>query len=362
MISFQDLREQLSDETIKDILGEFNVEPVSENSDEIVFPTCCHNLSGGSPKLYYYKDSKLFHCYTECAATFDIFSLLQKMYRLRGQEISLTQAIGICGLNNMRPTNEIVTSDAYEIRKTLEFHDLQQKNILPDLSSLKINKYDKNVLRQFSFDADGLKPWTDEGITTEALLKFNISYDKKHNAAIIPNFDYDGNLIGIRQRFFNPQDMLRGKYRPMYWNGVLYNHPTGLTFYGIYENHKSIERSKMCVIFEGEKSVLKMRSLYGEQSSLGLATLGQNITRNHIQWLFKMNVHSVILAYDSDYEDYKQLKEVEEKYIQKAKILSPFFNVSILMDYDFVLPYKSSPIDGGKEIFEKILKEKRIVR
>ena len=54
MISFQDLREQLSDETIKDILGEFNVEPVSENSDEIVFTTSCHNLSGGSTKLYYY--------------------------------------------------------------------------------------------------------------------------------------------------------------------------------------------------------------------------------------------------------------------------------------------------------------------
>ena len=33
-----------------------------------------------------------------------------------------------------------------------------------------------------------------------------------------------------------------------------------------------------------------------------------------------MGVSHVILAYDTDYEDYKQLAEVEEKYIQKAKI------------------------------------------
>ena len=59
MINFQELREQLTDETIKDILGQFNVEPVEENEEAIIFPTCCHNLVGGSPKLFYYKNTKL---------------------------------------------------------------------------------------------------------------------------------------------------------------------------------------------------------------------------------------------------------------------------------------------------------------
>ena len=93
MVDFKELREQLSDEMIKDILGQFNVEPVEENEEAIIFPTCCHNLVGGSPKLFYYKNTKLFHCYTECAASFDIFTLLQKMYRLRGEEITLRQAV-----------------------------------------------------------------------------------------------------------------------------------------------------------------------------------------------------------------------------------------------------------------------------
>ena len=74
-----------------------------------------------------------------------------------------------------------------------------------------------------------------------------------------------------------------------------------------------------------------------------------------------MGVRHVILAYDTDYEDYKQLAEVEKKYIAKGKLLSQYFNVSILMDYNFLLPYKSSPIDGGKEIFEKLLADRRII-
>ena len=155
--------------------------------------------------------------------------------------------------------------------------------------------------------------------------------------------------------------MAKGKYRPLFDNGVLYNHPTGRTFYGIYENHKAIERKKIAVIFEGEKSVLMYGTIYGVENNVALATLGQNITRDHIQYLLKMGVRNVILAYDTDYEDYKQLREVEQKYIDKANILAPYFNVSILMDYDFSLDYKSSPIDGGKDIFEKMLKDRRIV-
>ena len=98
-MDFRELREQLTDEMLKSILEQFNVEPVMETAEAIVFPTCCHNLTGGGPKLYYYKNTKLFHCYTECSETFDIFTLLQKMYLLRGEEISLRQAVSLCDLD-----------------------------------------------------------------------------------------------------------------------------------------------------------------------------------------------------------------------------------------------------------------------
>lgn len=359
MASFKELRQELTDESVKNILLQFNVEPVEEDSSRIVFPTCCHNLEGGSPKLYYYKDTKLFHCFTECAATFDIFTLLQKMMLLRGKEITLFQAVDLCDLDT---SHFQVEDDPDSCIDDIQYMQRLNNSYIPNVDQIDFRTYDKNILKKYSFDYLGFMPWLEEGISVEVLQKFNIKYDNYNQAIVIPNFDYNGDLIGIRARFFKPEDIIKGKYRPIYNNGVLYNHPTGRTFYGIYENKKAIERKHMCVIFEGEKSTLLYGSIYGVDNNIALSTLGQNITKDHIQYLLKMKVTHVILAYDTDYEDYKQLAEVEQKYIQKAKILSPYFNVSILMDYDFLLPHKSSPIDGGKEIFERILKNRRIIK
>lgn len=360
MISFRELREQMSDEMIKSVLAQFNVEPVEETDNEIIFPTCCHNLEGGSAKLWYYKNSKLFHCFTECNSTFDIFTLLQKMMKLRGQDITpLQAATELCELNISFDSSryKMDQSTLSSIRYMQELND----TYIPNIESNNFEKYDKAILRKYSFDYMGLIPWMNEGISIDALQRFNIKYDSNRQAIIIPNFDYDGNLIGVRARYLKPEDIQKGKYRPIYDNGVLYNHPTGRTFYGIYENHSNITRKGIAVIFESEKSVLLYNTIYGNDNGIALATLGQNITKDHIQYLLKMGVRHVILAYDSDYEDYDQLKEVKEKYIKKGKILNQFFNVSILIDFDFDLPYKSSPIDGGKEIFEKILKNRVII-
>lgn len=360
-INFKELRQELTDELLKGVLAQFNVQPVDENDSMIIFPTCCHNLDGGSPKLYYYKDTRLFHCFTECGSTFDIFTLLKKMMALRGKEITLVQAIELCDLDisNYQDQGKDLFADC-----TTDIQYMQRMNgtYIRKIDELNFKTYDKNILKRYSFDYLGLMPWIEEGISVEALQKFNIKYDNYNHAIIIPNFDYSGELIGVRARYFRPEDVLKGKYRPVFNNGVLYNHPTGKTFYGIYENKQNIERKHMCVIFEGEKSVLRYGSIYGGANNIALATLGQNITKDHIQYLLKMKVTHIILAYDTDYEDYEQLHEIENKYIQKAKILSPYFNVSILMDYDFLLPHKSSPIDGGKEIFERILKNRRIIR
>ena len=367
-MDFKNLREQLTDEQIKEILAQYDVEPVfgMETDKAIVFPTCCHNLTGGKPKLYYYKNSKLFRCFTECASVFDIFTLLQKMHELRGKPITLAQAIELCGLSGTASQGGFLQLKDKNLRDyQIMIRDLNrrrqiQESLENEMAPLKV--YNKDILRKFSFNYIGLMPWIEEGISIEALQQFNIKYDEQRNAIVIPNFDYDGNLIGIRERFFNATDVAKGKYRPLYDGTICYSHPTGQTFYGIYENHRNIEKRGLAIIFEGEKSLLKENVIYGKNNAVGLATLGQNLSRTHIDLLQKMKVRYVILAYDTDYDSYEELHEVEQRYIEKAKILAPYFNVSILLDYDFLLPYKSSPIDGGKEIFEKILKERRIVK
>ena len=356
-VNFQELRGQLTDDMIESILSQYNVDPVAETPDSIIFPTCCHNLTGGSPKLYYYKNSKLFHCFTECNSTFDIFTLLQKMHALRGEDISIFDAIKLCDLDILNSKNLSLDEVIQDNIKYLQI--LNNVQLTNNKDGFRI--YDKKSLRRFNFDYVGLTPWMNEGISVDALQKFNIKYDNYRDAIVIPNFDYDGNLIGIRERFLKEKDILKGKYRPMYDSGILYNHPTGRTFYGIYENHAAVERKHLAIIVEAEKSVLQYGTIYGLDNNVALATLGQNITFDHIKTLLKMKVHNVILAYDTDYEDYEQLAEVRRKYREKAKLLAPYFNVSIIIDNDFILPYKSSPTDGGKEIFEKLLAEREII-
>lgn len=251
-MDFKELRQELTDEMIKEILSQFNVEPVEEDSDRIVFPTCCHNLDGGSPKLYYFKNTKLFRCFTECSATFDIFTLLQKMYLLRGQEISLRQAVSLCNLDasHLSPQDK-----SFSCVDDIKYMQELNNTYLVNVDELEFTTYDPSVLKKYTFDYLGLMPWIEEGIGIEALQKFNIKYDNYNRAIVIPNFDYNGNLIGLRARFFREEDIVKGKYRPVYkGKGEWYNHPTGRTFYGIYENKNIIEKKRTVVIFEGKRS------------------------------------------------------------------------------------------------------------
>ena len=98
MSSFKELRDSLEPDDIIRILGTYDVIPHYIGIKYVIFPTCCHNLTGGSPKLYYYKNTHLFKCFTDCAASFDIFDLIIKMEALRGNKIGKLQAIAKTGL------------------------------------------------------------------------------------------------------------------------------------------------------------------------------------------------------------------------------------------------------------------------
>lgn len=350
-LSIKELREQIPDVQVKSILAQFNVEPYYENDAFIIFPTCCHNLEGGSPKLYYYKNTKLFRCYTECNGMFDIFTLLVKMYKLRGKDITVGQAIRLCDLDSDGIETD---SDYVQIMEDYKYMQELSSTTLPE--ETEFTTYDKKIINAFPFDYQGLSPWINEGINVQELQRFNIRYDANKNCIIIPNYDLEGNLIGVRGRFLNPDS--KAKYAPIWYNGECLRHPTSKTFYGLYENHSNIERKQMAIIFEGEKSVLKFGTLYGADENIALATLGQNISREQIQLLLKMGVRHVILAYDADYETYDELREKQEQYKKLAQILATYFNTSILLDFDLELSYKDSPIDKGKEIFERLLKER----
>ena len=72
----EEIKEQITINDIFDLLNEWGGEPFFQNEELIISKTICHNHPNeeSSRKLYYYDNSKLFQCWTECGG-FDIFEL-----------------------------------------------------------------------------------------------------------------------------------------------------------------------------------------------------------------------------------------------------------------------------------------------
>lgn len=348
-MEIKDMRESLTPDQIKELLESYGVDSVHENQLYIQYPTCCHNLEGGSHKLYYYKENHIFKCYTECDAVFDVFELIQKMEELRDHECSLPQAIKIVGFD---PTeNKEEAPDREDDRHSLEYLDKVRQITLPRMTYTGLQN---DVMSNFTFDEKYLKPWIDEGITPEALRAFDIRYDVSNLVIIIPHKDKDGNIVGVRGRFMSEYSNV--KYMPITWNGVTLAHPLRGNLYGLYENRKVIEKSKTVILFESEKSVLKFSSFFGHENNFSVATCGNKVTNEQIQLLQDMGVKQVILAFDKDYQNSADQMKVQNHYNEIARRLSVYFTTSIMFDYGTLLGYKDAPIDKGRAAFEELFK------
>lgn len=347
--SIRDYREMLSSDDIKKILKDNGVEAARENHTMIVYPTVCHNSTHdhGSEKLYYYKKNNMFKCYTECNAVFDIFELLIKMRRNAGEEISLRKAIHLCGLES---TESIDENEYYGVREQLDY--LYEINDRPEDEPMVLKILSNEVMNRYIFELPYLNPWIAEGISPETLLKYNIKFDTVSNAIVIPYYTDEKQLVGVRGRFLNPE--AKAKYMPVKYNGEYLAHPTGRILYGLDINKDAIKRLQSVILFEGEKSVMKMDSIYGE-NNIGVAVSGRNLSKEHMSLFVKYGVQNIILAFDRDYKSHKEIEKELNEYMEIFKYAKNFFNVSVIVDYDFILEHKNSPIEQGKEVFEKLM-------
>lgn len=352
MTNFKELRMKLTEENIKNILAKVGVFSVAESDKALVFPTACHNATGGSHKLYYYKDEKIFKCYTECDSMFDIFTLLQKIDHVRGGNLSLPEAIDATGFGGDLSSVREVSDDLKYLKRLSQANDELFGAEEPE----KIEILAANFMDRFSFNEVGAKPWIDEGITVETLTKYQIKYDSTQNALLIPHWNEKGEIIGVRARSFS--ENAKAKYMPLRYNGRYLTHPTGKFLYGFHFNIEKIRSVGVAVIFEGEKSVMKMESFFPDYN-VSLATSGKKITLDQVGSLLNIGINEVVLAYDKDYttEAEKQAKIAE--YTKIVSVLKPYFAISLIIDNHNKLNYKDSPIDQGKDIFLELMEERK---
>lgn len=327
-----------------------------------IFQTIDHNSRGqGKYKLYYYPDNQVFVSYT-AGKTMDIYSLTQEAgyasdFRSAYQFVAHFFGYDIYSEEFAQVETTELTADWDLLNKFAALNQPEPtKKVEKKIISKALLEYFPNFIPY---------EWYKEGIAIEAMQKFGIRMDTVNQKIIIPHYDVEGQLIGIRGRSFNWYDLQRGaKYSPIYL-GVdsVYNHPLGEHLYGLWANKETIRQTKTVVIVEAEKSVL-LSETYFPNHNFTVAVCGSSITDMQVNLLLSLGVTQVILALDKESPSAPGCPETlayKDKLLNMAYKFTPYVATYIIMDHSDLLGLKDSPFDKGKEVLIELMKQKEQV-
>ena len=203
MIDYKSIVEQLDTHKVIQLMITLGADEFIEKPGYIIFPTICHNedASEASMKLYYYENSHMFVCYTECG-NMNIFSFMKHYYDARGISYDWYQDIYkvILDCSNYNPNFGFAPQKYQRIRDT---YAAPERVELPTYPNGIIDVFTKFYPPE----------WLNDGITKKSMEKFNIRYSVPQNKIIIPHYNPKGELVGIRGRALNQWEIENvGKY------------------------------------------------------------------------------------------------------------------------------------------------------
>jgi len=330
--------------------------PRATSNGDLIFQTICHNPPHtGSYKLFYYQESGLFHCYTQCGDSFDIYELVKRVHHCNfGQALDFVQqTLGISFGQKIGFEQKI--SDDWEIldRYSQMLGLSQQQPPPPSYEPIPHGLLDL-------YPQVAPAEWMHEWITPEACKRFNIRFDVGRKEIIIPHYDHLGNLIGIRSRCLDEEAVAAGfKYIPTRIGNKDYRHTLRYNLYGLDKVKTAVQKYSKILLGESEKLALQCASFYGEDS-FGVAVCGSNISTFQRDMIVGLGVKEVFLAFDKEY--HKAYSEESDLYADKilklAGLFTPYATTYVLWDSKDLLQYKDAPTDRGKEVLEQLMKEK----
>ncbi len=373
-IKKDDIKMSLTIDQVFEFCEDFGGEPqMSSDGTFFVSKTICHNAAGeGSHKLYYYDNTKLFFCYTDCGDSFDIYELLVKIKALNGEkkiaktkegvqykrDWNLPEAIDfIARYFNYINDEEFNTFGSGELLSDWKILERYNESI-KEKKVVELAIYDKKIL---SFLPRPLiLPWQKEGISIDIMNSYGIAYNPVNHAIVIPHYDINNNLVGVRERTLIRENEKNGKYKPAIINYKMYNHPLRFNLYNLNNSKDNIKNLKKAIIWEGEKSCLLYASYFGKDNDITVACCGSSLSDYQVQLLLSLGTEEIIIGFDKQFKEAgdkewikwtKKLKDLHIKY-------SRYCQISFLFDNKELLGYKESPIDAGPEIFMQLYKER----
>lgn len=342
----KDIIDELSPERIIELVTELGSDEYYDKGDYIVFKTICHNIdpADASLKLYYYKKNKKFHCYTDCGDNFDIITLFKRRYELLGEDYNFYKDIVLK-----------ITKGQHVFKKKTGFHKRYETiytRYHQDNAQINLTKLNPSLLNTYTFAAT--PEWLNDGISEEIMREYNILYSIHQNKIIIPHYDIDDNLIGIRGRALNPEDIAIGKYMPVQIEGKIYSHPLMYNLYGLNKVKENIKRMKIAIVAESEKSPLQYGTMVGMENNICVACCGSSFHRFQFDLLYNLGAERILIAFDKEGETWNE----KEKYINKLKSICERYKNKCKMGFIFdtqnLLNLKDSPFDKGLDVFRKL--------
>lgn len=333
------------------------------------FQSCCHhsNPNDGGYNLAFNPNSKSFMCFSQCSCSYSLLSLVKKHKELVDGKCSTWSAMKfICDQINI-PFNfkeEIkqVNTNIYKWQNSLLKYTKNYSNATNQI-------YDKSILNYLT--PCYYEPWLKEGMTKESLDKFDIRWYDRLQQVLIPVYDDEGNLVGTHDRNTNPELVDNGfKYDHLrLLDGTEYKFQMGLVLYGLNMNKADIERTRTAILFEAPKSVIHIDGFY--DYNISVAMFGMNLQKAKLKLLLKYGVNKFIIALDRQYKNVminseytKEFLKYREKVDRIIDTIRPYAQeIGVVWDNDEdrFLEYKDSPVDQGKEVWEKLFDRREIV-
>ena len=315
------------------------------------------NPMDGSPALVFYTDTKIFFGMT-MGRSYDCISLVQTRLNLLGQTCSFLDAcnwiLEKTGLDPTKIAKPLTNGHVYDWSELERFIRVRKYgNQLPE--------YNRNII-------DTLPPlypqaWIDEGISEETMAKYQIRYYERCNQTVIPCFDDEARLVGVRVRNWDKDRVEQAKYMPLVTlDGQCYKFNTNQVFYGINYNKPEIERTGKVIIVESEKAVMKLDTYMGRHN-IALGMYGSNLGIQRRNQLLKMGVNTVSYVVDNDFigQDDEFFEQWREKIRHFIKLWDGFCRVEIVWDNLGLLGPKENATDRTKEVWEQLWENREII-
>ena len=387
MISSKELIDSLSWEDIQKLMLHMGADEKKTSKDnELLFRSICHHSD--SFKLYFYKDSKFFHC-KSCCGSMSLFDVVANTQGFYGED-SFKQAFNyVCNFfhidvnegRNKRRGFGNQTENLEEEIKILNSH--KKREVKREFKMLPTYKETYLNLYQSYYPIE----WLEEGISEEVMDSYGIKVDLLSQQIIIPHRDIFERLIGIRCRNYKKELVDDGKkYMPVYIGEKCCSYPMEFNLYGLWRAKDNIIRDKRAILYESEKSPMKHESVFGKEDNISVAMCSMNFSIYQRDILLLLGVEEINICYDKQYEldkleYFKNKKDIEltkeelmekekkikeynnyfKKLIKIYKLVGNYMQMYVLADFGNRLNYKDAPIDKGKEIYEELFKERKLI-